>query len=100
MRHRLRRQRMATTAADAVGHTRMGQGQMRPHKSRKALAAAAVVVVRVTPCKPVARNRTVSRTVQRMAATSGTAKRSRERLRRKELRGKRLGFFAPRNASQ
>jgi hypothetical protein len=52
----------------------MGHGQMRLHKSRKALAVAAVVVVRLAPCKTIARTRTVkgtvNRTVPRQAASS------------------------------
>ena len=62
---------MAITAADGVARNRMDMQlmQMRLHKSRKALAAAAVVVVRVAPCKPIARNSTVNSTVPRMAAS-------------------------------
>ena len=86
---------MAIAAADAVARNRMGMdmdpghGQMRLHKSRKALAAAAAVVVKVAPCKPIARNRTESRTVRLMAATSemGRALKGRA-LRGKALRGK------------
>jgi hypothetical protein len=71
---------MVITAV-AVPHSRMDMdmdmdmdhGQMRLHKSRKALAAAAVVMLRVAPCKPIARNRTASRTARRIAATSRLA---------------------------
>ena len=65
----------------AAGHSHMGMdmdmelghGQMRLHKSRKALAAAGVVMLRVAPCKTIVRNCTVNRSVRRMVATSRLA---------------------------